>query len=592
MRISIKKVFTLTSVVFLFINYSFSQSVSSHEAKSRLFTKALNGDLGEIYIYQSNSVIQKTSDDSTLLLGDGKEIVYPYEYNWVFFLDDEPLADWNHSCRYFFVNAMTSRYSFDSSDCYPKYLEEDFEIVFDYEYCSSEYRVPWAAYSLCTGDLDLDGDEDIVVGHHYNFDHDWGGISILENDGTGRFILVDSLKFSGGQTHVEIVNLDTDEHPEIIVKHRDSEESDEKIAIVYNYDLNDVLYFSLSTNEGVGERATGDIDNDNDVDIVIASNQGQFWGVLYNDGTGQFSSPEYYSVGHPVDLKCADLNNDNRDDVIVCGPLQVFFSDSVGFDSVEIDSFVDEVEIADMDGDGDLDMVGLFNIYLIGYTGITVYENIGGSDFIVHDEFLFQPPLSYFKLSDINNDGLPDVVCTAFDGLYILENQGNYILSDPYFIEIYTYGMFLQNSVCADLDGNGYDDIISVRYCHGELPANVNILFNDGSGKFSVSPLSVIKDNHISISKDFQLYQNYPNPFNNNTVISYRLYKESDMTLTIYTLTGSLVKSYKKSHQNVGEHIISWDGTDQLRKEVSSGVYLYALRVGSVIVSKKMVLLQ
>lgn len=582
----------LLFVFILLINNLNSQLISDQTAKRVLYFQVLGKNIGTINVYISNSVVQKTPDDSTLLLWDDDEIVYPYEYNWIFFIDDEPQANWNHPCRYLFVDAMTTRYSIDSTDCYPKYLEEDFKIIFEYSYYLSEYKVPWAAYSVCTGDLDLDGDEDIVVGHNYNWDHNWGGISILENDGNGRFNIVDSLYLFAGQTDIEIVNLDTNERPEIIAKHWDSQESNEYFAIIYNYDFDNVSYFSLNTNEGAGERATGDLDNDNDVDIVFASNQGQFWGVLYNDGAGLFSLPTYYSVAYPTDIKCADLNNDNRDDVVICGPVQVFFSDTVGFNSAVIDSFEDEIEIADMDNDGDFDIVGLFNIYLVGYTGITLYENQGESNFIVHDEVLFQPSLSYFELSDINNDYLPDVICTGDDGLYILYNNGNHTLSEANFVEIYNYGDGLRKSVCADLDGNGSNDIITIRYLHNELPANVNILFNDGSGNFTVNPLVNIDENQSTILNNFQLYQNYPNPFNNRTVISYYLHKSSEISLYIYTLNGLLVKSLLKGYQNIGEHYICWDGANQYGKEVSSGVYLYTLRVGNNIISKKMVLIR
>jgi len=59
----------------------------------------------------------------------------------------------------------------------------------------STYNIPIAAYSVSSADLDLDGDMDIVTGHIYNWQTNWSGISILDNLGSGHFILKDSLFF-------------------------------------------------------------------------------------------------------------------------------------------------------------------------------------------------------------------------------------------------------------------------------------------------------------------------------------------------------------------------------------------------------------
>jgi hypothetical protein len=200
---------------------------------------------------------------------------------------------------------------------------------------AAEYIIPRAAYSVYTEDLDLDGDIDIVVGHNYSSQSGWGGVSILENDETGAFTFIDSVFLYDWQPDVQIKNLNLIENPEIIAKHADPEEENEYIAIIKDFRLYDISYFSLNTYVGVACLATGDIDGDNDIDIIVASHNGQFWGVLYNDGTGEFSEPEYHYVTgvYPTDIECGHLNNDDREDILVSGQeVRIYYSYPTGFD--------------------------------------------------------------------------------------------------------------------------------------------------------------------------------------------------------------------------------------------------------------------
>ena len=93
-------------------------------------------------------------------------------------------------------------------------------------------------------------------------------------------------------------------------------------------------------------------------------------------------------------------------------------------------------------------------------------------------------------------------------------------------------------------------------------------------------------------SADFSLEQNYPNPFNPETVISYRLSVVSDLTLAVYNLLGEKIVTLVDARQGAGRHQVRWNGRDENGQPVSSGVYLYRLRAGNFVQTRKMMLVR
>ena len=79
----------------------------------------------------------------------------------------------------------------------------------------------------------------------------------------------------------------------------------------------------------------------------------------------------------------------------------------------------------------------------------------------------------------------------------------------------------------------------------------------------------------MAIPKAFSLSQNYPNPFNPQTSIEYSLPEPANVELTIYNLSGNLVRKLVSGHQNAGLHSAIWDGRDDKGNKVVSGVYFY-----------------
>ena len=101
----------------------------------------------------------------------------------------------------------------------------------------------------------------------------------------------------------------------------------------------------------------------------------------------------------------------------------------------------------------------------------------------------------------------------------------------------------------------------------------------------------------------YELAQNYPNPFNPTTHISFTLPHEArrtedgerdpiHTTLKIYNLLGQVVRTLVDEVREPGYYSVSWDGRDQLGREVTSGVYFYRIEAGEFSETKRMLLVK
>jgi hypothetical protein len=96
----------------------------------------------------------------------------------------------------------------------------------------------------------------------------------------------------------------------------------------------------------------------------------------------------------------------------------------------------------------------------------------------------------------------------------------------------------------------------------------------------------------VGIPTVFTLHQNYPNPFNPVTTLRYDLPDNNHVTLTIYDLNGREINQLVNTSQPAGHKSVQWNATDRFGKPVSAGVYLYQIRSGEFVQTRKMALLK
>jgi len=90
----------------------------------------------------------------------------------------------------------------------------------------------------------------------------------------------------------------------------------------------------------------------------------------------------------------------------------------------------------------------------------------------------------------------------------------------------------------------------------------------------------------------FALHQNAPNPFNPSTVVSYELGKDEWVELEIFDLLGRKVRTLVDEPRSSGSHLATWDGRDDRGVRVATGAYLYRLRAGGFVASRKLLLIR
>ena len=93
--------------------------------------------------------------------------------------------------------------------------------------------------------------------------------------------------------------------------------------------------------------------------------------------------------------------------------------------------------------------------------------------------------------------------------------------------------------------------------------------------------------------KETALLRNYPNPFNPETWVPYQLAAAADVTLTIYAVDGTLVRTLALGHRLAGlyqskSRAAYWDGRNEFGESVASGIYFYTLAAGDFSATGKM----
>ena len=320
----------------------------------------------------------------------------------------------------------------------------------------------WAG-TFASGDVDGDGDVDLFM----------SGITparqakLYLNDGIGNFSELASPMppSSGGQSILK--DLDGDGDLDLFFAGNGSAGAFTRVYI-----NNGAGTFAQLTNNALPIITQGaefsDVDNDGDQDIIISF--GSVADVYLNNGSAVFS-PRGSSAFTPVTgvVRFIDVENDGDADVIISGrdasnvaSTKLYRNDSFGNFTPDANALFaavrgEDIDIADTDGDGDLDVV------LNGNTRNFLYINNGLGVFAEVTTNLQQTNGGENEFADLDNDGDQDllIVGTQAGGLpnifnIVYENTGNNTFVQREILG----GEYIAACVIADFTGDGRKDII------------------------------------------------------------------------------------------------------------------------------------
>jgi hypothetical protein len=89
------------------------------------------------------------------------------------------------------------------------------------------------------------------------------------------------------------------------------------------------------------------------------------------------------------------------------------------------------------------------------------------------------------------------------------------------------------------------------------------------------------------VATTFKLEQNYPNPFNPSTKIEFSIPAQSQVELKVFNILGQEVSTLVNESLKAGNHVVTFDAS-----RLATGVYLYRIKAGSFVSTKKMLLLK
>ncbi|MEJ2052269.1 MAG: FG-GAP-like repeat-containing protein, partial [Calditrichota bacterium] len=182
------------------------------------------------------------------------------------------------------------------------------------------------------------------------------------------------------------------------------------------------------------------------------------------------------------------------------------------------------------------------------------YENKGNQNISAHTINNNVDYAQSVYAADVDGDGEMDVL-SASSGQYPYSSEIAWYKNDGN--ENFTHYNITNSAKDAmsvyaiDRDGDGDMDVLSASYSDNKIAWYENL-----------GPVGIGDKNSSKIPHKLFLYQNYPNPFNPSTKITFNLPRTSKVTLEIFNILGKEVATLVSGKLSAGSHSYQWSKTE------------------------------
>lgn len=435
-----------------------------------------------------------------------------------------------------------------------------------------EYRPLNGTY----GDYDRDDDLDILLTYK-----DLDSITIFRNNGYGTFDRFNSFKIDSLAHKIQSCDLDNDGY-------LDFGTVDYYANVLCLYENNGGLSFSKKCSIGpvqlLSDFALANVVGDGLADILLKTPHNIF--IYENMGGWNFTLRSTLSPDKNfVTLISCDVNNDGMPDIVAgdANKISIFVNQGnynfINTDLITVGYYPTSLYCSDINNDDFIDIVTTIQFN----NEIVILYNNGDGSFDLDNTYKVGNWPNAVLVDDLDNDCDLDILTKnlASGNVSVLLNDG-----DGDFKINYHYGthgnplaMFYD-----DFNNDGVIDIITIN----EFKNSISILAG-----LDLVPNDVIDEGpFIGTPRSYLLSQNYPNPFNLTTRIEYDVFCKSHIEISIYNILGEKIRVLVDKELPAGNYSINWDGKNSSGYYVSSGIYLYQLKVNDYSETKKMILIK
>ncbi|MEN8224024.1 MAG: T9SS type A sorting domain-containing protein [Bacteroidota bacterium] len=376
---------------------------------------------------------------------------------------------------------------------------------------------------------------------------------------------------------------------------------------------------------------SADLDGDGDIDVIGAArgtvNDLTWWENIDGSGNNWTEHTIPSSIQQISSVDTADINNDGYVDILctdtgdevvwmenVDGSGNNWTEHAIGYSNLPYDVYA-----ADVDGDQDLDVIAP------AYDGdyIRWWENTDGTglnwyEHLIDDNF---DGATDVAVADMDGDGDPDIIGAAHEDAdiawwdvtccirtselvsSIIDTEANVqwdsitwnsteppetsiyfqvrSSNDPMYMGSWSTDITSPGSLESVL--NNGDQYVQYKVILETTDPNFSPVLEDVTISWT-ELVGIDHENNLTNPAAFRLLSNHPNPFTTSTTIEYYLNIPQTVTITFYNQFGKQVDKTEQK-QSVGIQRVVWTP-----ENLADGIYYFRLEAGEHVASGKVVL--